>query len=60
VRRVREAAAERRRVEWEANAPKRAAAKIELAKVGRELAEAEAQQERLWERARELEQEAKR
>jgi hypothetical protein len=58
--RQRARAAERRRAEFEANAPKRQQAKIELAEIGREIEALDAQQERLWERARELEQEAKR
>ena len=56
--RERELRAEQRRQEWEAAAPARA--KVELAEVGQEIAALDAERERLWERARELKQEAER
>jgi hypothetical protein len=53
-RRVREAVEERKRREWEANAPKRAAAEAELAKLAPELAAAERRHDDLLEREAEL------
>jgi DNA repair exonuclease SbcCD ATPase subunit len=60
LRRERERAAERKAVEWEKNAPARQRAKVALAKIGREIQALEVEQERLYDQARELEQEAKR
>jgi hypothetical protein len=60
LRRERERAAERQAAEWERNRPTRERAKIELAKIGRKIQALEVEQERLYDQARELEQEAKR
>jgi hypothetical protein len=51
---------ERQAAEWERNRPTRERAKIELAKIGRKIQALEVEQERLYDQARELEQEAKR
>jgi hypothetical protein len=54
------AARERRRLEWEANAPTRAAAQAELSTVEQELERLEGERERLLDRERDLQAEAKR
>jgi hypothetical protein len=59
-RKAREAAAERKRQEWLANAPARARAQVELAELERRIEVHEAEQERLLDRARELEDVANR
>jgi hypothetical protein len=60
ARRERERASERQAVEWEKNRPTRERAKVQLAKLGRKIQALEAEQERLYDQARELEREAKR
>jgi hypothetical protein len=53
--RERAAEEERRRVEWERNAPVRAAAREEFERLERELTEMDAEREKLLEREQELE-----
>jgi hypothetical protein len=60
LRRERERTAERQAAEWERTRPARERAKVKLAALGRKIQANEAEQERLYDQARELEQEAKR
>lgn len=60
LRGERERAAEQRAAEWERNRPARERAKVKLAALGRKIQAREVEIERLYDEARDVEQEAKR